>query len=64
MARFQQKPNGEIVLILSASEARGLAMCASEGYVRLSGASLGTQLQTTAARRAVMALHEATRKAE
>ena len=64
MARYQVKPNGEVMLILSQSEARGLEICARAGYVHIhgSGISLGTKIQETAALRAVTMLHQATMK--
>lgn len=64
MARFDIKPNGEVVLILSASEARGLEICARAGHmhIRTAGISIGNKVQDTAALRAIMALHAATDK--
>lgn len=65
MARYQVKPNGEIVLIFSPSESRGLEICAREGYVRLGGDSMaiiGNQVQKTATQRAIVTLQMAIRE--
>ena len=68
MARFSIKPNGEIVLIFSATEMQGLALCATEGYTRLRAISgplpFGNQIRTTAAQRAVATLHMAAAKSK
>lgn len=62
MASFQITPKGDVVLVLSSAEARGLSACAGEGAEGLLNDKLsalqyiGTGSQQEAARRALDAL--------